>query len=97
MLFGVVKADLLQLGQGAGGTRDQNGATDQMIGQFSRERGMRELVRIDAEFDEGRGLFPNGIVAGHENNAAPHQRRDRIILAGEGPRRILIVGGTGGR
>ena len=64
-----------------------------MISQFGRERGMRELVRIDVGFDEGRCLFPNGIVAAHENNAAPHQRRNRIILAGERPRRVLIVGG----
>jgi hypothetical protein len=42
---------------------------------------MRELVRIDVGFDEGRCLFPNGIVAAHENDAAPHQRRYRIILA----------------
>jgi hypothetical protein len=32
-LLCVVKADLLQLGQRAGGTGDQNRATDQMIGQ----------------------------------------------------------------
>jgi len=31
---------------------------------------MRELVRIELGFDEGRCLFPNGIVAAHENNAA---------------------------
>jgi len=30
-----------------------------MIGQFGREgAGMRELVRIDAGFDEGRRLVP---------------------------------------
>src|SRR5882724_1682382 len=68
-----------------------------MVGQFSRECGMRKLVRIDIGFDERGCLFPNGIVAGHENNAAPHQRRNRIILAGEGPRRVLIVGGIGSR
>src|SRR5258708_40183908 len=61
-----------------------------MVGQFGRERGMRELGRIDVGLDEGRGLFPNGIVAAHENNAPPHQRRYGIILAGEDPRRVLI-------
>ena len=65
-----MKAGLLQLGQRAGGAGDQNDAIDQMVGQFSRERGMRELVRIDVGLDEGRGLFPNGIVAAPENAPA---------------------------
>src|SRR5260370_22682146 len=66
-----------------------------MVGQFGRERSMRKLVWIDGGFDEGGCLLPNRIVAAHENNAAPHQRRYRIILAGEGSRRILIVRGVG--
>jgi len=68
-----------------------------MVGQFGRERRMRELVRIGIGFDKGGGLFPNRIVAAHENNAAPHQRRYGIILAGEDPRRVLIVRGVGSR
>src|SRR6266850_901004 len=72
-------------------------SVDMMVGQFGRERGMRELIRIDAGFDEDGCLCPNGIVAAHENNPAPHQRRDRIILTGEGPRRILIIRGVGSR
>ena len=68
-----------------------------MVGQFRGERGMRELVRIEVGFDEGRCLFPNRIVAAHENDAAPHQRRYRIILTGEGPRRVLIVRRIGSR
>jgi len=51
-----VKADALQLGQRASGTRNQNGAI---------------------------------------HGAAPHQRRCRIILAGERPRWVLIIRGIG--
>src|ERR1700681_3543907 len=68
-----------------------------MVGQFSGKRGMREFVGIDASFDESRCLFPNGIVAGHENYAASHQRQNRIVLAGKGPRRVLIISGIGSR
>src|SRR6476661_10595829 len=91
----VVEAGPLQLGQRADGTGDQHGAIDQMVGQFRRERGMRVPVGIDVGFDEGRCLLPNRIVAGHENNTAPHQRRNRIVIAGERSRRILIVRGIG--
>src|ERR1700738_3346065 len=62
-----------------------------MVGQFGCERGMRELVGIEVGLDEGGRLLPNGIVAAHENNATTHQRRNGIILGGEGPRRVLIV------
>ena len=34
--------------------------------------GVSEPVRIDVGYDEGRCLFPNRIVAAHENNTAPH-------------------------
>src|SRR5918992_1492260 len=66
-----------------------------MIGQFRRKRGIRELVGIDAGLDESGCLFPNRIVTGHENDAAPHQRRYGSVIAGEGPRRILVVRGIG--
>src|SRR5258706_14655110 len=68
-----------------------------MVGQFGRERGLRELVRIDVGLDEGGCLLPNGIVAAHENNAPAHQRRYRIILNGERSHRILVVRGVGSR
>src|SRR5271170_556831 len=54
----VVKADLLQLGQRAGGAGDQNGAIHQVVGQFCGKRDMREPVRIDVELDEGCCLLP---------------------------------------
>jgi hypothetical protein len=91
----VVKADLLQLGQCASGTRNQNSAVHQIVGQFRGKRGMGAFFRVDVEFDEGRGVFPNRIVARHENNTAPHQRGYRVIVAGEWSRRTLIVGGVG--
>src|SRR5713101_5601285 len=53
--------------------------------------------RAGRTWDESGGLFPNGIVAGHENYAAPHQRRNRIVLAGKGPRRVFIIPGIGSR
>ena len=93
----VVKTDLLQFEQRAAGAGDQNDAIHEMIGQFRRERGVRELVGVDAGFDEGGGLFPNRIVTGHENNAAPHQRRYGTVIVGEGPRRILVVRGISRR
>ena len=58
---------------------------------------MRELVGIDAGLDQGPCLFPDRIVAAHEDNAAPHQRRYGIVFSGEGSRRILIVRGIGRR
>ena len=45
----VVKADLLQLGQRAGGTGNEDDAVDQMVGQFRGERVVGELVRIEVE------------------------------------------------
>src|SRR5882757_10506253 len=68
-----------------------------MIGQFRRKRGMRELVGVDAGLDKSGCLFPNRIVTGHENNAAPHQRRYGTVVAGEGSRRILVVRGISSR
>src|ERR1700731_1754069 len=68
-----------------------------MVGQFGREFAMRELVGINAGLDQGPCLFPDRIVAGHEDNAAPHQRRYGIVFSGEGSRRILIVRGIGRR
>jgi hypothetical protein len=57
-----MKACLLQFRQRAGGAGDQNGAIYQMVGQLSRKRVMRELVRIDVEFDESCGVFPDSVV-----------------------------------
>jgi hypothetical protein len=48
-----VKTVLLQLGQRASGTWNWDGAVHQMVGEFRGKRGMRELVRVDVEFDEG--------------------------------------------
>src|SRR6267378_1624863 len=93
---GVMKADLLQLGQRAGGARDQNSAVQQVVGQFGCERGVREPVRIDVELDKGCCLFPDRIVAGHENHASLHQGRDRIVFNREWSCCVLIVGGIGG-
>src|SRR5260370_34684491 len=79
----VVEADLLQLGQRAGGAGDQDSAVHQMVGQFRGKRVMRKPVRIDVELDEGCCLFPDRVVAGHENHTPPHQRRYWIVLARE--------------
>ena len=54
-----METDLLQLGQRASGTWNQDGAVHQMVGQFRGKRGMRELVRVDVEFDKGPGVFPD--------------------------------------
>ena len=93
----VVKAGLLQLGQRAGGTGIRTAPSTRWLVSSAASAAMGELVRIDAGLDERGCLFPNGIVTGHEDHAAPHQRRNGIILAGEGARRILIVGGVGSR
>jgi TQO small subunit DoxA len=68
-----------------------------MVGQFSRERAVREPVRIDVELDKGCCLLPDRVVAGHENHATPHQRWYGIIIPGEGPRGILIICRIGSR
>src|SRR5712664_2188847 len=41
-------------------------------------------------------LFPDRIVAGHENHASLHQGRDRIVFNREWSCCVLIVGGIGG-
>jgi len=72
----VVKADLLQLGS-VPWHWDKNCASTRWW-SIQRKRGVREFVRIDASFDEGRA-FPNGIVAAHENNAAPISAGSNVL------------------
>src|ERR1700749_697844 len=52
---------------------------------------MREPVRIDVELDKGCCLFPDRIVAGHENHASLHQGRDRIVFIRERSPGGLII------
>jgi len=49
--FRVVKADLLQLWHRGGGAGDEHHSRDQVIGQFGRERAMRQLVGVHVRLD----------------------------------------------
>ena len=48
-----MKTGLLQLGQRADGAGGEYDAIHQMVGQFGRERRMREFVRIEAGLESG--------------------------------------------
>ena len=93
-----MKADLLQFGQGTDGTGREDHPRNEVIGQFGRQLFMRELVGVAAGLDQRCCLPPDGVVAGHEHDAAPHERGDGIVCGRKGAGRVFEVGGIcGGR
>jgi hypothetical protein len=74
---------LLQPGNGAGHTRRQHDALDQMIGQFGGNSLMRPFIRIGTFLQQLRSVFPDGVVTGHEQHTALLQGQDGVAGGAE--------------
>src|ERR1700724_589845 len=61
--FRVMKADLLQLWHRGGGAGDEDHARNQVVGELSRERLMRQLVGVHVRFDQRGRLLPDRVMA----------------------------------
>ena len=63
----------------------------EMIGELGRHRLVRQLVGVCVGGDQLLRHLPDGIVASEEDDAAPLQRRNGIVVSGEHSLRILEV------
>lgn len=95
-LASVLSGDLLPmlaafLRQGANRTWCKDDARQQMVRQIRCELLVSQLVRIGIGLDQFLGFFPDRIVAGKEDHAPFHQRRDRVVGWGVNALRVLEV------
>src|ERR1700726_2981443 len=71
------------------GTYDD--ARDEMVGQFRSESIVRQPVRVNALFEQGRGEFPNGVMTADKDDPTGLQHSNAVGCRRKRSRRIIEV------
>src|SRR6202012_1207341 len=84
----ILKSNPLQLRHTANGTRGQHDSRNQMVRQVGSDDVNGRVIRIGAGAMKLCGLLPYRVVARHEEDASPLQRKNGVILIRIYSRRI---------